>query len=219
MELTLPEELLLLCTNPRTGVVKCPQYFTRVLAGGLLSELRLRGAVVPDGSMIAEVRPMSTGDAVADEVLAKIVRHVQLGWPGARQTRLTGLPTDYENAAGQSSTSGWKRRLARAGATVRTVAADGAAPSDLQTWLGFPYFDDLEQRYLRALELRGLLTSGRHRMLGVVPRTTWQAVSPDHERRTFARVDPEIRPHVHGRPATPPSTRTVTWSRSPTSRR
>jgi hypothetical protein len=32
MELTLPEDLLLLCASPNTGVVKCPEYLTRVLA-------------------------------------------------------------------------------------------------------------------------------------------------------------------------------------------
>ncbi|MDX6346582.1 MAG: hypothetical protein QOF84_1372 [Streptomyces sp.] len=73
--LTLPEELLLLCTVPQTGLLKRPQNFNRVLAGAVLAELLLGGAITVDGKRITGVRPLTTpGDPVADRVVADLAR-------------------------------------------------------------------------------------------------------------------------------------------------
>jgi hypothetical protein len=73
--LTLPEELLLLCAVPQTGLLKRPQNFNRVLAGAVLTELLLGGAITVDGRRIAGVRPLTTpGDPVADRVAADLAR-------------------------------------------------------------------------------------------------------------------------------------------------
>jgi hypothetical protein len=82
--LTLPEEMLLLCAVPETGLLKRPQNFNRVLAGAVLTELLLCGAITVDGRRIAEVRALTLGDPVADRALA------ELGGAGKR-ARALGL--------------------------------------------------------------------------------------------------------------------------------
>ncbi|RAY16342.1 hypothetical protein DPM19_05520 [Actinomadura craniellae] len=208
-ELTVPEELLLLCASPRTGELDVPRYFTRALAAGALTELQLRGAITVEGNRITEVRPMTVGEPIVDEILAALVRDVQLGRPGARQTRLVGLPTDYEGVPGPAPAGGWARRVAHARVAMRTAAASVQEPRDFQRWLQvLPHLRDLDQRYAQALERRGLLISNRRRTLGM-PRTVWTTTAPAHTEQIAARIDREIRPHAHGRTPAPPSPRTV----------
>jgi hypothetical protein len=58
-------------------------------------------------------------------------------------------------------------------------------------------------------EAGGVHLTARRRPLGILQRATWTAVSHGHAQHTAARIDSEIRPHAYGRPAAPPSPRTV----------
>ncbi|MEU9889918.1 GPP34 family phosphoprotein [Sphaerisporangium sp. NPDC051011] len=208
-ELTLPEELLLLCASPSTGVLERPRYFTRVLAGGVLAELELHGAITVGGGCIDEVTPVELLDPIMERALARIVLDVRLGRPGARQTRLVGLPTDYDGVPGQAPTTGWGRRVARARVVMRAAGAGTQPPRELRSWMGYAEFHDLDRRYAEALERRGMLVADRRRALGIVPVTRWTVSSYDPLRRVADRIDLELRPHLYGRPPVPPSLRTV----------
>jgi hypothetical protein len=89
---TLPEDLLLLCADPQSGVLKCPRHLGRALAGAVLTELLLRGAIAVDDKRITEVRPLALGEPVADRVLA------ELSGTGKQERRLR-LKRWVENAS------------------------------------------------------------------------------------------------------------------------
>lgn len=71
-QVSLPEELLLLCADPESGRLRRPQYFHRALGGAVLAELLSAGALAVEAKRITEVRPLPVGDPVADRVLAAI---------------------------------------------------------------------------------------------------------------------------------------------------
>jgi hypothetical protein len=70
--LTLPEELLLLCADPVDGRLRRVANFSRVLGGAVLYELLLAGALAVEGRRITEVRPLPLGYPFADQLLAEI---------------------------------------------------------------------------------------------------------------------------------------------------
>ncbi|HZX39138.1 MAG TPA: GPP34 family phosphoprotein, partial [Streptomyces sp.] len=71
---TLPEELLLLFTHPRTGVLKQPRHLNRLLGGAVLTELVLCGAITVDDTRITSVRQVPPPDPFAGRVLRRIRR-------------------------------------------------------------------------------------------------------------------------------------------------
>jgi hypothetical protein len=72
---SLPEDILLFCADPQTGVVPRPSHLRRVLAGAVLTELMLRGAITVDGARITEVRPLPAPvDPFADRVVTELLR-------------------------------------------------------------------------------------------------------------------------------------------------
>ncbi|MER5180790.1 GPP34 family phosphoprotein [Streptomyces sp. NPDC002896] len=78
--ITLAEELLLLSAVPETGQLKQPWYFDRVLAGAVLTDLLLAGAIAVEGRQITRVRPLPLGDPVGDHVLDALAREGKSRW-------------------------------------------------------------------------------------------------------------------------------------------
>ncbi|MGW1022510.1 GOLPH3/VPS74 family protein [Streptomyces sp. NPDC002577] len=78
--ITLAEELLLLSAVPETGLLKRPWYFDRVLAGAVLTELLLAGAIAVEGPHITQVRPLPVGDPVGDHVIDSLTRAGKKRW-------------------------------------------------------------------------------------------------------------------------------------------
>lgn len=70
--ISLPEELLLICADPADGQVKPSAHFNRVLAGALLTELLLAGAITVEGRHIVEVRAVPTGYPAADQLCGQL---------------------------------------------------------------------------------------------------------------------------------------------------
>ncbi|MFI7301077.1 GPP34 family phosphoprotein [Streptomyces sp. NPDC050121] len=69
---SLPEDMVLICTDPASAVVKRLRLNARVLAGAVLLELLLRSAITVDAKQITGVRPLPLGDPFAERVLAEI---------------------------------------------------------------------------------------------------------------------------------------------------
>ncbi|MFE4829544.1 GPP34 family phosphoprotein [Streptomyces sp. NPDC056672] len=172
--LTLPEELLLLCVDPRTERLKLPPYVHHALAGAVLAEFELRGAITISDNRITTVQPLTLGEPVADRLLGALVRDVRLGRPGAKQTRLLGLDTNYAGVSGPSPEHPFARRVARARVNMRAVVAAEAPPRQLTQWVRL-ISHNLDTHYRESMETRGLVTAHRHRVLGLVPWTTWTA--------------------------------------------
>ncbi|MFE1959370.1 GPP34 family phosphoprotein [Streptomyces sp. NPDC059479] len=170
--MTLPEELLLLCADPRTERLKLPPYVHHALAGAVLAELELRGAITISDNWITTVQSLTLGEPVADRLLGALVLDVQLGRPGAKQTRLLGLDTNYAGVSGPSPEHPFARRVARARVNMRAVVAAEAPPRQLTHWVRH-FSHNLDTHYRESMEARGLLTAHRHRVLGFVPWTTW----------------------------------------------
>lgn len=76
---TIPEELVLLCASPADGRLRMPSSFHRVLAGGVLAELLLTGAISVEGRRITGFQPLGDHEPVAAGVLTR------LGGPGRRK--------------------------------------------------------------------------------------------------------------------------------------
>ncbi|WP_066944285.1 GOLPH3/VPS74 family protein [Streptomyces lushanensis] len=172
--MTLPDELLLLCADPRTKRLKLPPYFNRALAGAVLAEFELRGAITIFDNSITTVQPLTLGEPVADRILGALVLDVQLGRPGAKQTRLLGLDTNYSGLSGPAPERPFARRVARARVNMRAVVAAEAPPRGLTQWIQL-FSHNLDKDYRESMEARGLLTADRQRVLGLVPWTTWSA--------------------------------------------
>ncbi|MGW0814538.1 GOLPH3/VPS74 family protein [Streptomyces viridiviolaceus] len=71
---TLPEDLLLLLAHPRSGVLKPPRHLGRVLAGAVLTELMLTGAISVDDTRVLTVRKVRPADPFANRVLNRLLR-------------------------------------------------------------------------------------------------------------------------------------------------
>ncbi|MFE7126828.1 GPP34 family phosphoprotein [Streptomyces sp. NPDC057617] len=203
---TLPEELLLACTDPGTGVISRPEFFNRVLSGAVFAELELCGAITIEKLRIVELRPVTLGEPVIDSISEQFVSYIRRGQPNTGQTRLVG-PRESLDALRPELPRGVVSRLI-AGARIGISAA--STRLELQGWIsGWPGFRDIEPRYLEALEARGLLSSHRRRVLGIVPRTTWSVVSPEDARRSAAGIDEAVRAVVYGAGPGAPSPRAV----------
>ncbi|SEF57690.1 Golgi phosphoprotein 3 (GPP34) [Thermomonospora echinospora] len=185
--LTLPEDVLLLCAQPGTGRLELPRYVNRPLAGAVLAELALRGAIVIQDDQITEVRPLTVGDPVTDRLLARLIDDVRLGVPGLHRIRLADHGDEHPAPRG---------RFAAARGAMFAAAAQVRPPWRLEEWVTWPRFHALDQGYLQALHARGLLTAARRRTLGFLPRTAWASTAPDHAARTAARITQAI--HSHG---------------------
>lgn len=68
----LPEELLLLCADPRTGRIRQPLNFHRVIAGAVLAELLVRGAITVEKRHITGFQPLGASDPAGAAVLARL---------------------------------------------------------------------------------------------------------------------------------------------------
>ncbi|QXE37897.1 GPP34 family phosphoprotein [Streptomyces sp. GMY02] len=203
---TLPEELLLACVDPDTGVVRRPDFFNRVLSGAVFAELDLCGAITIENLRIVELRPVTLGEPVIDSISEEFVTYIRRGQPNTGQTRLVG-PRESLDALRPELPRGVVSRLI-AGARIGISAA--STRLELQGWIsGWPGFRDIEPRYLEALETSGLLTAHRRRVLGIVPRTTWSVVSPEHARHAAATIDEAVRAVVYGAGPGAPSPRAV----------
>ncbi|MFF2042300.1 GPP34 family phosphoprotein [Kitasatospora sp. NPDC058170] len=70
---SIPEELLLLCVDPEYGRLRIPRAtIHRVIAGAVLAELLVTGAISVDGRRITGYRPLGPADEVAAGVLARL---------------------------------------------------------------------------------------------------------------------------------------------------
>ncbi|MEU6232144.1 GPP34 family phosphoprotein [Kitasatospora sp. NPDC047058] len=70
---SIPEELLLLCADPVRGRLRIPAgSFHRVIAGGVVAELVLTGAVTVEDRRITGFQPLGGHDEVAAGVLARL---------------------------------------------------------------------------------------------------------------------------------------------------
>ncbi|MFD4715223.1 GPP34 family phosphoprotein [Streptomyces sp. NPDC058430] len=69
---SLPEDMVLLCTDPRSSVVKRTRLNGRVLAGAVLLELLVKSAISVDTKEITGVRPLALDDPFAARILAEI---------------------------------------------------------------------------------------------------------------------------------------------------
>ncbi|WP_159049491.1 GOLPH3/VPS74 family protein [Streptomyces sp. NRRL WC-3618] len=70
----MPEDMVLICTDPQSAVVKRTQLNSRVLAGAVLLELVQRSAITVDAKRITGVWPLPLGDPFAEAILADINR-------------------------------------------------------------------------------------------------------------------------------------------------
>ncbi|WP_037576092.1 GOLPH3/VPS74 family protein [Phaeacidiphilus oryzae] len=68
--LPLPEELLLLCLDPRSLRVRQPQFFRYALAGAVLAELQLNRSVRVGGGRVGLASPAPRGEPGLDAALA-----------------------------------------------------------------------------------------------------------------------------------------------------
>ncbi|MEU5099711.1 GPP34 family phosphoprotein [Streptomyces sp. NPDC020996] len=124
---TLPEDLLLLHTHPRTGALKPPRHTGLLLAGAMLTELLLRGALTVRGSRVALERqagtagPRSAGPSPADPLsgdplLAELLRRLRDAGGGSRSA---GLEHWVREAASPSTDVGWLKLLTARGLAAR----------------------------------------------------------------------------------------------------
>ncbi|WP_046501284.1 GOLPH3/VPS74 family protein [Streptomyces odonnellii] len=203
---TLPEELLLACVDPETGVVRRPDFFNRVLSGAVLAELELCGAITVEDLRIVQLHPVTLGEPTIDTIFDEMSSHIRRGQPGAATDRLVG-PRESLDALRPGLPRGIAARLV-AGARIGIAAL--LTKLTLEDWISTgPHFRDIEPRYLEALETSGLLTAHRRRVLGIVPRFTWSVASPEDARRAAAVIDDAVRAVVYGAGPAVPSPRAV----------
>jgi hypothetical protein len=86
---SLPEDMVLLCTDSRNSAVKRAQLNVRVLAGAVLLELLLRSAIAVDAKEITGVRQLTLGDPFAERILAEI-NHTRPSRSSLRLSRWVG---------------------------------------------------------------------------------------------------------------------------------
>ncbi|MFC8454467.1 GPP34 family phosphoprotein [Kitasatospora sp. NPDC057223] len=112
---TVPEELLLLHADPRDGRIRTPSTFHRVLAGGVLAELLVTGAISVDGRHITGYRPLGQHDPVAAGVLAELGRARKGRPPGldraVRRVPRSAVTACLHTLAGQGAVRVERRRL------------------------------------------------------------------------------------------------------------
>lgn len=195
--LTLPEELLLACAHPRTRVIKRPLSFYHALSGAVLAELELHGAITIENGMVVELRPLTIGDPVIDSIFETLVDDVRPTW----LARLPGYPPE----PGPDLPDGLVPRLR---AAFRLPSVNSRATMPVIAWIKLlSHSRDIEPRYLKAMETRGLLDAHRRRILGLVPFTSWTISSAEHA-RAAARIEQAVQAVTHGAGFGSPSKRT-----------
>ncbi|MFC9080814.1 MULTISPECIES: GOLPH3/VPS74 family protein [unclassified Streptomyces] len=188
--LTLPEELLLACGNPEQGLIRRPDFFNRALSGAVLAELELCGAITIEDAKIVELRPLTLGEPVIDALFEQLSSDIGLGQPETGQPRLVSPPDNLRRLR-QDLPRGFSARVS---AAMRIGLAAYLPNWPLHGWIStWPHFRDIEERCLAAMESRGLVIAHRRRFLGVVPRTSWSALSPEHARESADRIDEAVR--------------------------
>ncbi|GAA0667244.1 hypothetical protein GCM10010193_18560 [Kitasatospora atroaurantiaca] len=95
--LPIPEELLLLCADPVTGRLARPASFARVIAGGVLAELLLAGAITVDGRRISGYQPLGTTEPVAAGVLTRLAGAGKRSWRFRLASAITAVPRGSEH--------------------------------------------------------------------------------------------------------------------------
>ncbi|MCX5212759.1 GPP34 family phosphoprotein [Kitasatospora sp. NBC_00240] len=119
---TIPEDLVLLCAGPAGGTVRMSGGFHRMLAGGVLAEMLVGGAIAVEGRHITQYQPFAGQDPVAAGVLAR------LGEAGKRRR-----PPTLDVAV---------RRIGRdaVGPALASLTARGLLSTERRRFLGvFPY--------------------------------------------------------------------------------
>jgi hypothetical protein len=205
--LTLPEELLLACGDSETGRIQPPDFFARALSGAVLAELELCGAITIEQSKIVELRPLTRGEPIIDRLFEQLNSDIAPGQLGNEQSQLVGGPDSFRNLRHVVPPRGV---AARASAGMRFVLASGLPNRTLSDWIrSWHRFRDIEERYVEAMEARGLVIAHRRRILGIVPRTTWTNASPEYARESTARIDEAIRAVTHTERSQAPSRRAM----------
>ncbi|MFJ9951171.1 GPP34 family phosphoprotein [Kitasatospora sp. NPDC091207] len=119
----IPEELLLLCAEPAGGRLRIPySALYRAVAGGVVAELLVSGAITVEGRWITEVRPPGGQDEIAAGLLARLEK-------AGRRNRRVGLDTALRRIPRRSTL-----RL-----LLDRLAADGVITVETRRFLGLPY--------------------------------------------------------------------------------
>ncbi|TFV33023.1 hypothetical protein E4K10_28335 [Streptomyces sp. T1317-0309] len=137
-----------------------------------------------------ELRPLTLGEPVIDALFEQLSSDIGLGQPDTGQPRLVSPPDNLRRLR-QELPRGF---TARVSAAMRIGLAAYLPNWPLHGWIStWPHFRDIEERCLAAMESRGLVIAHRRRFLGVVPRTSWSALSPEHARESADRIDEAVR--------------------------
>ncbi|MET7552035.1 GPP34 family phosphoprotein [Streptomyces sp. NPDC005078] len=201
---TLPEELMLVCADPGTGAIKRPEFFKRALAGAVLAELELQGAILIEDGRIVGLRPVQLDDPFVGGMFDKLAGDIRRGRPDADQTRLASPPESLSQLRHDLPDG----LVARVSAAARSGIAAHMTKWPLHGWIStWRHFQDVERRCLDAMEARGLLIARRRRVLGIIPHVSWRAPSPSAAKESVARVDEAVRAVTVGGFG-PPSRRT-----------
>ncbi|WP_327677178.1 GOLPH3/VPS74 family protein [Kitasatospora sp. NBC_00458] len=120
---SIPEELVLLCTDPAQGTLRVSTAaFYRVLAGGVLADLLLAGGVTVEDRRITAFQPLGASDEITAGVLARLAE------AGKRRYRL-GLDHVLRQVPRKESVEHFRARL----------VADGAMTVERRRLLLIPY--------------------------------------------------------------------------------
>ncbi|MER6629096.1 GPP34 family phosphoprotein [Streptomyces sp. NPDC000987] len=114
---TLPEDLLLLHTHPRTGALKPPRHTGLLLAGAMLTELLLRGAITVRDSRVTLERQAAAADPPSgDPLSADLLRRLRDTGGGSRSASLEHW---VREAASPSPDADWLKLLTARGLAAR----------------------------------------------------------------------------------------------------
>lgn len=172
---TLPEDLLLLCLDPRSLRVRRPPYFGYALAGAVLSELRLaraidvRGGAGPGGPGTARTAEVIPLPALAGGAGAGAKDGPGPSHPGL-DAALDWLTLSAPASRTPSTPGGLPLPLC-----LRRIARNAAGP------------------FLDSLVEQGALQVDQHRVFGLIPRTSYRAESALGHQQRAARIDAVLR--------------------------
>ncbi|MFD0279142.1 GPP34 family phosphoprotein [Kitasatospora sp. NPDC127111] len=120
---SIPEELLLLCADPVHGRLRIPSgSFHRVIAGGVVAELLVTGAITVEDRRITGFRPLGGHDEVAAGVLARLEA-------AGKSRRRLGLDVVIRRVPRKPGSAPFLDRL----------AADGLLTVEQRRFLGLSY--------------------------------------------------------------------------------
>ncbi|MFI6846874.1 GPP34 family phosphoprotein [Kitasatospora sp. NPDC050467] len=120
---SIPEELLLLCADPVRGRLRTPHStLHRVIAGGVVAEMLMSGAITVEGRRITGFQPLGAHDEVGAGVLARLEK------AGKRDQRL-GLDLVIRRVPRKPGPAPFLDRL----------TSDGLLVVETRRFLGLPY--------------------------------------------------------------------------------